>query len=53
MIGSCDNIAWPPLPDYVYAYNSGTLCVYLSKPKGSGAHAPLGPTVDVPLATHM
>ena len=51
MIGSCDYIAWPPLPGYVYACNSGMLCVYLSKLKSSGAYAPLGPTVDTPLAT--
>ena len=53
MIGSCDYIVWLPLPGYVYAYSSGMLRVYLSKLKGSGAHAPLGPTVDMPLATHM
>ena len=51
MIGSCDYIVWAPLPSYVYAYNNGTLCVYLCKLKGSGAHAPLGPNVDTPLAT--
>ena len=53
-----DYITWPPLPRYSYAYNSykkGKLRVYfnitLSKLKVSGAHAPLGPTVDTSLST--
>ena len=57
-----DYIARPPLrhfqvmPTYAYVYNSykkGKLHVYLIYKlkvlKVSGAHAPLGPTVDTPL----